>query len=246
MQIQDALVEEFIAACLKSKTIENLVNNSSDIFIKMGFDWMGFRYVPDAGSFEHSANAIIPAPELFKDWEKENLEKYTYHNDPFEIYVLKSGSSEWTGDMVNRDDFQSKEQRAFSKITTHHSGHSLIIPIYGPRRSRGYFYLPNKNLMQKPNVRDMAFMEHMCALFFRRYSALSETFGTSGEALTLTPREHQVLQHIPLGHSNREIADIMNISIHTVNDYMKELFFKLDVSGRIGACERAFTLDLID
>lgn len=243
MQIEDAPVEKFAAACLNAKTIEELVKTSSALFIEMGFSWMGFRYVPDIGSFEHSLNEIVPTPKSYQDWEKNDLEKYTYHNDPFETYVLKSGNAEWSGDLVDRTDFQSKEQRAFSKITTEHSGHSLIIPIYGPRRSRGYFYMPHKNIMQKPNIRDMAFMEYMCSHFYRRYSALREKRSTF---TSLTPREHEVLQHIPLGLNNREIAGLLHISTHTVNDHIKELFFKLGVSGRLTACQRAFTLDLID
>ncbi len=243
MQIKDEDILEFSEACTNSKTIEILVNQCSILFVNMGFSWMGFRYVPDAGSFEYNIIKIIPGPDQYRDFAKEDLEKHSYHNDPFEIYVLKSGSAEWTGDLVERGDFQSKDQRAFSKITTEHSGHSLIIPIFGPRRSRGYFYMPNKNLDQKPNIRDMAYMEYMCTRFYRRYSALREKMSTF---LSLTPRELEVLQFIPLGLSNSEIGDMLEISPHTVTGHVSQIFVKLDVSSRLGASQRASTLDLIN
>lgn len=243
MQIKDAAIVEFSDACANSKTIEILVKKCSTLFVDMGFSWMGFRYVPDAGSFEHNIIDIVPGLNSYRNFEKEELEKHSYHNDPFEIYVLKSGSAEWTGDLVERVDFQSKDQRAFSKITTEHSGHSLIIPIFGPRRSRGYFYMPNRHLDQKPNIRYMAYMEYMCTRFYRRYSALREKTSTFS---SLTPRELQVLQFIPRGFSNSEIADILEISPHTVTGHVSEIFVKLDVSSRLGASQRASTLDLIE
>lgn len=243
MQIKDAAIIEFSNACVDSNTIEILVKKCSALFVDMGFSWMGFRYVPDTGSFEHNIIEIIPGLNSYRDIEKEDLEKHSYHNDPFEVYVLKSGSAEWTGDLVERLDFQSKGQRAYSKITTEHSGHSLIIPIFGPRRSRGYFYMPNRHLDHKPNIRYMAYMEYMCTRFYRRYSTLRESVNTFSR---LTPRELQVLQFIPLSLSNSEIADILEISPHTVTGHVSEIFVKLDVSNRLAASLRASTLDLIE
>lgn len=51
----------------------------------------------------------------------------------------------------------------------------------------------------------------------------------------LTKREREVLELIACGHSNADIAKILFISEHTVNDHTKRIYRKLDVHSRHAA-----------
>ena len=51
----------------------------------------------------------------------------------------------------------------------------------------------------------------------------------------LTGREHEVLQLVRLGLSNKEIAMRLSISLGTVRAHLRSIFRKLDVSSRAGA-----------
>ena len=51
----------------------------------------------------------------------------------------------------------------------------------------------------------------------------------------LTKREYEVLNLLSLGYSNSDIAKILVISEHTVNDYTKKIYRKLDVHNRHAA-----------
>jgi len=53
----------------------------------------------------------------------------------------------------------------------------------------------------------------------------------------LTVRELEVLELIGGGYSNRDIADILVISQHTVNDYTKKIYRKLEVHSRHAAAQ---------
>jgi len=53
----------------------------------------------------------------------------------------------------------------------------------------------------------------------------------------LTARELEVLELIGGGYSNRDIAKILVISEHTVNDYTKKIYRKLDVHSRHAAAQ---------
>ena len=57
--------------------------------------------------------------------------------------------------------------------------------------------------------------------------------------LQLTAREREVLDLIAGGYSNRDIARILIISEHTVNDYTKKLYRKLNVHSRHAAARLA-------
>jgi DNA-binding CsgD family transcriptional regulator len=50
---------------------------------------------------------------------------------------------------------------------------------------------------------------------------------------TLTPREREVALHVVDGLSDREIADRLYLSPHTVRQYVKRTYRKLDVDSRV-------------
>jgi DNA-binding NarL/FixJ family response regulator len=61
----------------------------------------------------------------------------------------------------------------------------------------------------------------------------------------LTPREQQVLQLLVKGLANKQIADLLNISEHTVKDHLKSVFGKLQVVDRTEAVTAAIQRGII-
>jgi DNA-binding CsgD family transcriptional regulator len=61
----------------------------------------------------------------------------------------------------------------------------------------------------------------------------------------LTPRELEVLQWLSAGKSAWEVSVILNISVHTVRFYTRNLISKFGVSGQKAAVNRARSLGLI-
>lgn len=55
------------------------------------------------------------------------------------------------------------------------------------------------------------------------------------DGIPLTNRELQVLRHVALGLSNREIGNSLGISIETVKEHVQNILRKLDVSDRTQA-----------
>ena len=55
------------------------------------------------------------------------------------------------------------------------------------------------------------------------------------DGIPLTNRELQVLRHVALGLSNREIGSSLGISIETVKEHVQNILRKLDVSDRTQA-----------
>jgi len=64
----------------------------------------------------------------------------------------------------------------------------------------------------------------------------SDELNTDADPIaTLTKREREVLELIGSGYSNGDIAKVLFISEHTVNDYTKKIYRKLDVHSRHAA-----------
>ncbi len=62
----------------------------------------------------------------------------------------------------------------------------------------------------------------------------------------LTPREVEVLQMVARGYTNNEIGDLLNLSFHTVNSHVKQIYRKLSVRSRSEAVFEASQLGIID
>ncbi len=58
---------------------------------------------------------------------------------------------------------------------------------------------------------------------------------TTKEGKNLTNRQAQVLQKLVSGHTNKEIAEHLGISIYTVRGYVSKVFKALGVSNRTQA-----------
>jgi DNA-binding CsgD family transcriptional regulator len=61
----------------------------------------------------------------------------------------------------------------------------------------------------------------------------------------LTPREHEVLSLVADGLRNREIAERLGITEHTVKFHLAAVFGKLGATSRTDAVRRGFRLGLI-
>jgi DNA-binding CsgD family transcriptional regulator len=64
-------------------------------------------------------------------------------------------------------------------------------------------------------------------------------------ALGISPREREVLEHLAAGLSNKEIADRLNVSPHTVKTHVARLFEKLGARRRTEAILKARELGLL-
>lgn len=61
----------------------------------------------------------------------------------------------------------------------------------------------------------------------------------------LTPKEKEVLTYFAKGLSYKETAGVMNVSSHTVNDHVKNIYSKLSVHSKSEAIFEALQLGLI-
>jgi DNA-binding NarL/FixJ family response regulator len=63
---------------------------------------------------------------------------------------------------------------------------------------------------------------------------------------SLTPRETEVLTHIVQGYTNRQIGEVLNISVRTVEGHRANLSGKLGLQSRVDLVRYARDHGLID
>jgi DNA-binding NarL/FixJ family response regulator len=74
---------------------------------------------------------------------------------------------------------------------------------------------------------------------------VAERLARREEFEPLTPRELAVLHELAKGLANKQIADVMDISLHTTKEYLKSILTKLHVADRTEAVTVAIQRGLI-
>lgn len=62
-----------------------------------------------------------------------------------------------------------------------------------------------------------------------------QTQANEGRLARLSPREHEILELLVNGRDPAQIADDLELSIHTVRSHLKRIFRKLEVHSTLGA-----------
>jgi NarL family two-component system response regulator LiaR len=81
-----------------------------------------------------------------------------------------------------------------------------------------------------------------------KWTRPKEPFVASGDVLKdlrITPREHEILQLIAEGLTNKEIGERLFVSENTVKTHSYRLFEKMDVKRRVQAVQKARQLGLL-
>lgn len=94
---------------------------------------------------------------------------------------------------------------------------------------------------------DEKLMTHLVEVI-NRYQDLSHNGETEIESFpeALTPREREILTLLTSGHSTRDIANLLSISLNTVRNHIQHILQKLQVHTRLEAVAIAIKHDLIN
>ena len=79
----------------------------------------------------------------------------------------------------------------------------------------------------------------------RRAESGARPTAKKGQDYGITPRQIRVLELLVKGHSNRAIANTLNLSEHTVKSHLKSIFVSLGASNRTECVQKAVQLGLI-
>lgn len=110
-------------------------------------------------------------------------------------------------------------------------GSFLIFPTFGPYARDGIFILHSSAMPSNHMNNDI----HALNMVLQKTHNLISIIEAEQEQdnLALTPRQIDVLAGISSGLNNQEVADLIGISIHTVNGYLRTIMLKLGTHDRL-------------
>ena len=115
-------------------------------------------------------------------------------------------------------------------LSISNSIHAVTIPVHGPGGRNGCFSLSYNEMDEILFEQKLRLLQWACQNAHLKYCKLHDL--TSNDYPKLTERETEILTWVAKGKSNSVIAQILGISHHTVNTYLRRCFLKLGTSDR--------------
>ena len=208
-----------------------------------GLTTFTYYHMPPAGSRDYDANYHASRgknPSLIAAQKSAIFDpKVSF------IHIARRCNNLTIFDGKSTFDFLTDEQESLFK-TLHMADitKGFVIPVHCAKGRSGCFVL-------ETDKEDVSFPTHIirqlkwiCEATHTKYCEIK--LQQSKTIKQLTARERQILSWVARGKSNSVIADIIGISQHTVNGYLRSIYLKTGTSDRTTAALRGIGEALID
>ncbi|MHA3978137.1 helix-turn-helix transcriptional regulator [Halovulum sp. GXIMD14794] len=239
--VADALVA-FLDLCAKAAWTESLWFAAIEHFQTEGFDTLCYQHLPPLGAPDED-NIRVASWGYPKDWEQRYIGEKLFRTDPMPAQALTGEEPFRWGDIRQLRDMTPAEKSTLDLLEGCGRLDGIAVPVFGPGGRNGYFGLGVKREEPEFNQGDLVRYQAACQAAHLRYCRIVRTQMQS--LPVLSTRERELLGWVARGKSNSVIAEIMNISPHTVDAYLRRVFYKLGTTDRISAVVKALGSGLI-
>lgn len=201
-----------------------------DYFHAHGIDKVSYHHF--SADMQAANTVTVNADGFSRDWVCQYIEHKLYLVDPItEFAQIATKPFEWS--QIEQLMRLSPEQKAYLR-QMHDAGvgDGLAFQVFGPGLRNGYVGLGVSSPLEMPAPELVLDFQLLAQAGHVRYCELNPIYAG---ASVLSPRERQILRWIARGKSNSAIADILDLSPHTVDTLVRRIFDKLGVSDRTTA-----------
>lgn len=135
---------------------------------------------------------------------------------------------------------KTASQRYLAVLERANIGDGVALYVFGPAMQNAYVAF-GKERISLPSEALWSIQCVAQAGHLRACALLAQT----AQPIDLTSRDHEVLRWIARGKSNTVIAEILDISPHTLNAHIRHIYAKLNVNDRTSAAIRGVGSGLV-
>lgn len=231
--------KESVALIAESPTLPVLWHNVVRAFRLEGF--LAGSFHPLRG-FE-SVPAIRPITFGYqRDILQLYLDREFYALDATPRAIMPSGKVMTWREAWESLHLTADEQQFWNGLQIAGSDQGLSLPCYGPKQRNAYVTLSRHDRDRQFDLGERRWLQVLAQTAHMR---LCELLFTADAAVTLSPREKEILHWVALGKSNSVISQLVRISGATVDTHLRRIFSKMGVADRTSAAIKAIGLGLI-
>lgn len=235
-------LQEFCERIEAAEALEDLWSAAIDYFAEFGFDRVAYHHFPPAGADSDDRMKVFATgvPETFAE---EYISGKLYLVDPIPSLAQTATEPFFWRDKLKLQKLAEPEQDFLNWLEKQGVKDGLTIQVFGPNGRNGLVAMGFG--AERPELSLSTIRELQCACQIGHMIYIRLTSNSDKGEINLTSREKEVLGWVAQGKSNSVIADIMGISNHTVDAYLRRIYLKLGVSDRISASIRGLGAGLI-
>lgn len=188
---------------------------------------------------------------ILNNIEDKVISEYLEFFQPLDVLIPNNLSIKTDTHVVKIEDVMSLSnfvQTDFSKefFKKHRYIDELGIYIFNKNRIVGVIGLIRKegeNYFSEQDRNRLRFLIKPIESAFNACETLSHGSGNEKKEEHLTARERELVKLVRQGFSNKEIGEILFISINTVKKHLQNVYHKLNVTNRTELCYRIFKMN---
>lgn len=222
----DALLDRIVAA----PTGRSVLNVAEETFKSVGFEIVLYYLV------QHNFEQVTVADGVrLSGWpalSRPAFEAQTVFDfDPVVADRLTAMEPFFWRDLVNDPQLGARLRETLDSYRAESLVDGVMLPVSTRAGNVAVFALTGRNARFDLDRVDLLALHHACLALHRRYEELEDRTPNA----RLSPRELEVMKLAAVGKTSAEIAEVLGISIHTVNTLVRRSYVKLGASNRVQA-----------
>jgi len=210
---------------------------------ELGVEAMSYYHLCPPGALDYDEKVFIARgydPETVADYRR----RHAFFNSPFENRTLHLNEPVFCSKICSKLGLSEDQLLTLKKFHLSNHLNSIAIPVHGPNARNGYVVLQFADANRRYSKSEIRRLQWACQYTHQTFCQLKAK--NRKKPASLTSREQEVLTWVARGKSNSVIADIVGISQHTVNGYLRRIYLKTGTSDRTTASLRGIGEALID
>jgi DNA-binding CsgD family transcriptional regulator len=232
---------EWIFRIRASASEIGLRNDAAEFFRSVGFDI--FRYqVVSFGRYQGNDHSGLNFSNLTSEWIAECETKGYSGYDPVLRRAESSARPFKCSEICPLISLSALQTEYIDRLNSMNLLDGWGIPVFGPFETIGCFLVGNQTGAVILTKQDMLVVQSVCQHIHLR---IFELFDQKHTTIRLSERKVEILFWMSKGKSKRDIAQILNISVHTIDAYVRRIYVQLEVDNNVEAVVKAIKLNLI-
>ncbi|MEM9268701.1 MAG: LuxR family transcriptional regulator [Pseudomonadota bacterium] len=235
-------IDCFLRAVDKSGWPEEIWRAFVAFVRKFGASSVSYHHLPPPGN-PHGEKIRIIADGLPEAWVRHYIRDQLYKIDPVAKASARASKPFLWGPLQDDPTLEPEALAYFAERKAQGIGNGMAIQVYGPGGRSGYIGPGVPEGLEDDIQAHTRELQWAAQVAHQTYCGMLQS--TSPSPPALSGRERDVLTWLARGKSNSVIADILRISPHTVDAYVRRLFQKLGTNDRVSAAVAAISMGLI-
>jgi DNA-binding CsgD family transcriptional regulator len=240
---------EFTMSCAGVTTPEELSSLLLNTVRKLGFDHVNVSIMRDH-ALPRRAHVFGFTNTYPEEWQNYYAQRDCIRFDPVAQFARGDARPFFWKDLAIFLNLTSLQTNFLGLSEDAGLNNGIGIPFFGSSSLHGGIALATAS-PQTEHLRDLGVLSSIADAFYRRLRALYSIAAgpeTSRQRhrIILTEREIEILNLSVGGHSDRAIANLLEISENTVNTHFRRMFRKLGANSRVQAAITAVKLGFLD